>query len=110
VLGDYNTMGRGDAPPVSAMEELAALDGELARGFRRLPAAPACSAYHDRKAGLLDHVAASTGTQEVAATAPVTGYCALAGCATIAGAMSAAAEHLSDHCPVVVEIHDRDLD
>ena len=35
VLGDYNTMGREDAPPVSAQEELAVYDGELAPGFRR---------------------------------------------------------------------------
>ena len=39
----------------------------------------------------------------------VTGYGALASCATITGAMPAAAEHLSDHCPVVVDIQDRDL-
>jgi hypothetical protein len=34
-LGTYNTMGREDAPPVSAQEELAVFDGELAPGFRR---------------------------------------------------------------------------
>jgi hypothetical protein len=69
VLGDYHTMGRHDAPPISAQEELAVFDGELTPGFRRLPAAPACSEYHERKAGLLDHVVASTGMQEVVATA-----------------------------------------
>jgi endonuclease/exonuclease/phosphatase family metal-dependent hydrolase len=110
VLGDYNTMGREEAPPVSAHEELAVFDGELAPGFRRLPAAPACSEYHDRQAGLLDHVVASTGMQAVAATARVTGYCALAGCADLTGALPAAAARLSDHCPVVVNIQDRDLD
>jgi endonuclease/exonuclease/phosphatase family metal-dependent hydrolase len=87
VLGDYNTMGREDAPPVSAPEELAVFDGELAPGFRRLAMTPNCTEYHDGKGGALDHVVASTGMQEVAAT-----------------------ERLSDHCPVVVEIQDRDLD
>jgi uncharacterized OsmC-like protein len=48
--------------------------------------------------------------QEVAASARVTGYGALASCANITGAMPAAAERLSDHCPVVVDIQDRDLD
>jgi endonuclease/exonuclease/phosphatase family metal-dependent hydrolase len=110
VLGDYNTMGRQDAPPVSAQEELAVFDGELAPGFRRRPMTPNCTEYFERRAGALDHIIASTGMQEAAATARVTGYCALAACADLSGAMPAAAERLSDHCPVVVDIQDRDLD
>ena len=66
--------------------------------------------YFEGKAGTLDHLMASTGMQEVAASARVTGYCALAACANITGAMPAAAERLSDHCPVVVDIQGRDLD
>jgi hypothetical protein len=110
VLGDYNTMGKQDSPPVSAQEELAVLDGELAPGFRRLAMTPHCTEYFEGKAGALDHVVVSTGMQEVAATARVTGYCAVAACGHLAGAMPAAAERLSDHCPVVVEIQDRDRD
>jgi predicted extracellular nuclease len=109
-LGDYNTMGRQDSPPVSAQEELAVFDNELAPGFRRLPMAPSCTEYFDGKGGTLDHVVVSTGMQEAGATARVTGYCAVAGCAPITGAMPAASERLSDHCPIVVEIQDRDLD
>jgi hypothetical protein len=48
--------------------------------------------------------------QEAGATARVTGYCALTACAPITGALPAAAERLSDHCPVVVEIQDRDME
>ena len=110
VLGDYNTMGKQDAPPVSAQDELAVFDGELAPGFRRLAMTPNCTEYFEGKAGTLDHLVASTGMQEVAATARVTGYCAVAGCANLTGPMPAAAERLSDHCPVVVDIQDRDLD
>jgi endonuclease/exonuclease/phosphatase family metal-dependent hydrolase len=110
VLGDFNTMGREEAPPLSAQQELAAFDGELAPGFRRLAMTPNCTEYFERKAGALDHIVASTSMREVAATARVTGYCALAGCANISGAMPAASERLSDHCPVVVDIQDRDLD
>jgi exonuclease III len=71
---------------------------------------PNCTEYFERKAGALDHVVASAGMQEVATTARVTGYCAVAGCADLTGALPAAAELLSDHCPVVVDIQDRDLD
>ena len=71
---------------------------------------PNCTEYFDGKAGTLNHLVASTGMQEVAATARATGYCAVAGCATIVGAMPAASERLSDHCPVVIEIQDKDLD
>jgi len=110
VLGDYNTMGRQDAPPVSAQEELAVFDGELAPGFRRLPMTPVCTEYFEGKAGALDHMVASAGMQEMAATPRVTGYCVVAGCADLTGPMPAAAERLSDHCPVVVDIQDRDFD
>ena len=91
-------------------EELAVFDRELSPGFRRLSMTPNCTEYFDGKAGTLNHLVASTGMQEVAATARVTGYCAVAGCATIVGAMPAASERLSDHCPVVIEIQDKDLD
>jgi exonuclease III len=66
--------------------------------------------YFEGTGGTLDHVVVSTGMQEAGATARVTGYCAVAGCANITGPMPAAAERLSDHCPVVLEIQDRDLD
>jgi hypothetical protein len=48
--------------------------------------------------------------QAVAATARVTGYYAVPGCADVSGDKPTAAERLSDHCPVVVDIQDRDLD
>jgi hypothetical protein len=109
VLGDYITKGRQDSPPISGQEELAVFDRELSPGFRRLPMTPNGTEYFEGKAGTLDHLVASTGMQEVAATARVTGYCAVASCANITEAMPAAAERLSDHCPVVVDIQDRDL-
>jgi predicted extracellular nuclease len=110
LLGDYNTMGREEAPPISAREELDALDRELTPGFSRLPIQPNCTEYSTRRAGVLDHIVASVGMQEIAATVRVTGYCAVERCAEITGPMPAAHERLSDHCPVVVEVQDQDLD
>jgi exonuclease III len=71
---------------------------------------PNCTEHFEGKGGTLDHVVVSTGMQEAAATARVAGYCTLAACADITGALPAAAERLSDHCPVVVDLQDRDRD
>ena len=110
VVGDFNTMGRQDPIPVSASQELTALDRELAPGFRRLGLARRCTTYHARQGHTLDHIVASVGMHEVAPLARVTGYCALARCQALAGTMPAAAERLSDHCPVVVDVRDEDRD
>ena len=98
VLGDYNTMGRQDAPPISAQQELTVFDGELAPGFRRLVMTPNCTEYFEGKGGALDHIVASAGMQEVAATARVTGYCALAGCADL----TASYRPQLSGCPTIV--------
>lgn len=55
-------------------------------------------------------IVTSAGMQEVPATARVAGYCAVAGCADLTGTTPAVAERLPDHCPVGVDIQDRDLD
>jgi endonuclease/exonuclease/phosphatase family metal-dependent hydrolase len=110
VLGDYNTMGREEPPPISATEELAVFDQELAPGFRRLPMTPGCTEYFEGKPGTLDHVVVSTGMQEAGTSARVTGYCAVAQCAALAGTPPAAALRLSDHCPVLMDIRDADVD
>lgn len=116
VLGDWNTMGKGPPMAVSADEEIVIFDEELAPAFRRLPpAGPGCSEYFRPRgapqfeAGLLDHAVASLGTEEVAVEARITGYCAVEACRPFAAAPMAY-ERLSDHCPVVVEVADRDDD
>lgn len=116
VLGDWNTMGKGPPMAVEADQEIAIFDEELAPEFRRLRLVDhGCSEYFRRfgsqelEPGLLDHAVASLGAEEVAVEARITGYCAVAGCRPLAAAPMAY-ERLSDHCPLVVEVADRDDD
>ena len=88
---------------------LAALDVP----FRRVESGPACSEYYRGEGGLLDHFAVTRGMREVGpeARAHVEGYCAEVACARLPERhMPRAYEELSDHCPIVLEIADRDLD
>jgi hypothetical protein len=93
------------------------LEEELAPAFRRMVPSLACSEYvqpdptvERQRAMLLDQVAVSSGMQEAATTSRITGYCALRRCADATGAMPAAYQVLSDHCPTVFEVTDRNLD
>lgn len=110
VLGDLNTMGREETPQISASEELSLFDEELAPGFERLIPQFQCSEYFQGHGGLLDHIVLSAGMQEDSSAARLSGYCAVARCASIQGAMPAAYERLSDHCPILFEVIDQDLD
>jgi len=110
VLGDINTMGRGDAPEISAAAEVAGLSGEIAPDFRPVEQNPSCSEYFRGEAGLLDHILVATGMEEAPSAARVTGYCAVKNCLGIQGAMPAAYETLSDHCPQVLDLRNSDID
>jgi predicted extracellular nuclease len=110
ILGDFNTMGRTEAPAIAAEDEVAGLAQEIAPDFRRAEPSLACTEYFRGEGGALDHVLSSSAMQEAAAAARVTGYCAVRSCGTIDGAMPAAYETLSDHCPGVLEVSSGDLD
>lgn len=103
-------MGRGKPPEITAAGEIEALDDSLTTSYSRRVASPRCSEYFEGKAGLLDHFVASQAMQEAELTARVTGYCAIHQCADLSGAMPTAYERLSDHCPVVLDVRDTDLD
>lgn len=112
ILGDFNTMGAGDWQ--SRDSELKNLRRKVAKekpGFSDLPLNPQCSHYFRGRGGWLDHVLVPQEMQEVTVTTvQVTGYCAVAGCDRIRGDYPLAYRHLSDHCPVVLEIENTDQD
>jgi endonuclease/exonuclease/phosphatase family metal-dependent hydrolase len=117
VLGDLNTMGRlaeGGLPRVRADQEIANLD-ERARkmGLRRLANTPACTEYYRGRGSLLDHILVSTTMAEVPsdAVSPVFGYCAATACEPVdPDRMPYDYIHVSDHCPVVIDLIDADRD
>ena len=117
VLGDLNTMGRlpdEDLPRVTAEEEIADLDAKAEEmGLRRLPDLPACTEYYRGRGSILDHILVSRAMTEAPsnAVARVAGYCAVAGCQRLdPDDMPYDYEHVSDHCPVVIDLTDVDWD
>ena len=112
ILGDLNTMGAGDRH--SQRSELKYLRRKVAKetpGFDVLFPEPRCSHYFRGRGEWLDHVLVAKTMDEMRTrSARVTGYCAVAGCRRIKGEYPLAYRQMSDHCPVVIEIDNRDLD
>jgi hypothetical protein len=70
-----------------------------------------CSEYFDGKCGLLDHIIVTRDMVEANnAAAIVSGYCAVLDGQPFGDAEPAASQKLSDHCPILVDIEDRDRD
>jgi endonuclease/exonuclease/phosphatase family metal-dependent hydrolase len=118
VVGDFNTMGCSRCrPEVAPVEELGVMDTALAalpHAFRRVSANQSCSEYYRGRGGLLDHVVATRSMRELrpGAQAIVGGLCAERACGSWRGSAEPPSAYLelSDHCPVVVEVDDVDLD
>ncbi len=112
ILGDLNTMGAGDTRSQhTELKYLRRMVANTTPGFRDLRLKPQCSHYFRGRGGWLDHVLVSQDMAEVSTrSARVTGYCAVAGCRRIRGEYPLAYQRLSDHCPVIFEIHNHDLD
>ncbi len=112
ILGDFNTMGAGDRQ--SQKSELKYLNRFVRKekpGFSDLPVTPQCSHYFRGRGGQLDHVLVANQMKEIAVkSVQVTGYCALADCQRIRGDYPLAYRRLSDHCPLVLEIANKDVD
>lgn len=115
LAGDFNSMGCDDCEPrLSAANELGAFE-RLIGGFqtplRRVPSDASCTERAGAHGGLLDHFVAPRAMRELGAgtRADVSGYCDLGACER-GGEPPSAHARLSDHCPVVLELDDRDLD
>jgi endonuclease/exonuclease/phosphatase family metal-dependent hydrolase len=118
VVGDYNTMGCGKdcTPPVSPDQELARVRRTLAGPALHLRVVPSdsdCTEYYGGRATRLDLFAAADTMDELlpASTVHVRGACLELGCRRArADQMPLALGRLSDHCPIVLDLIDRDLD
>ena len=112
ILGDLNIMGAGDSHSQrSELKYLRRMVAKEAPGFDDLFPKPRCSHYFRGRGDWLDHVLVAKDMNEMSKrSARVTGYCAVAGCLRIKGEYPLAYRRLSDHCPVIIEIDNRDLD
>lgn len=108
VAGDLNTAGCRDCKPaVAARTEIASLSHWLSdNSFQLVPADARCSEYWGDRPFLLDHFAIAHGASlPVASRAHVAGFCDAVECARFPRhAMPTAFQHLSDHCPVLLDI------
>lgn len=117
LAGDFNTQGCPRcAPPVEPSGEIASLDLAPVAGvpeFRRVQASASCTHYARGRPASLDHFLVAGGMRELGGTAraSVEGVCAERDCEALPRRSSARAlRELSDHCPVVLELLDRDRD
>ncbi|HWA76276.1 MAG TPA: endonuclease/exonuclease/phosphatase family protein [Polyangiaceae bacterium] len=116
VLGDFNTAGCPSCSPgQSADDERRAISAQLGTASDALfvlPNQPGCSHYFSRQAGLLDLAVAPRAMRELGSTPVVhaSGLCEELGCKALPHALPAAYRELSDHCPIVVDLLDQDLD
>ncbi len=118
VAGDFNTMGcearGGCQPPVNAEQELTTIDrtlGALRVPFRRVPEDLPCTEYYRGRGHDLDHFVVSAALAELpsATHASVQGDCAASRCAP-RHEPSESYSHVSDHCPVLLDLPRVDLD
>lgn len=118
VAGDLNTMGcRRCKPRIDANQELSQLSqllGRAAPRFRLVSPDQPCTEYYKTRPGLLDHWIVSAGLSELPASqhSQVRGVCAALGCRALARGrkLPLALSELSDHCPLILELLNRDLD
>jgi endonuclease/exonuclease/phosphatase family metal-dependent hydrolase len=114
VLGDFNTMGCKGCSEPSAKAEREALVSTaraLALPFRVASDALGCSEYYRDHATLLDQVLVSATMREAdEAHIQVAGMCAERKCGTLDAPWLPELTSISDHCPVVVDIADIDVD
>jgi endonuclease/exonuclease/phosphatase family metal-dependent hydrolase len=117
LLGDFNTIGCEDCEPrITAEAELASMRAASAAQdppFRWIRSSVPCTAYQWDAGVWLDHVVVSESMVEADAHAQtrVAGFCGEVGCRELKkDVIRGAYTMLSDHCPLVVDLRDRDDD
>ncbi len=116
VLGDFNTNGCSDCSvPMNPLDEVREAASDAARAWPRLALLDndlGCTEYDGGKPLPLDHVAVTASTKELPedARVNVSGICPELGCRTFERDSNVFHARLSDHCPIVVELIDRDWD
>jgi endonuclease/exonuclease/phosphatase family metal-dependent hydrolase len=116
VMGDFNTMGCTKcAEHITAEEEIDRLEQLLCKppaAMRRLRPSHRCTSHYRGRGNTLDHIFVDSTMEEIhsGGTAQVNGLCAELSCFRKKGFPKTALSHLSDHCPIVVELLNQDLD
>ena len=116
ILGDFNSAGCQSCEGMAgSAAEASWMDGRLKAFFypaRRVPTNLGCSYYYRGQPALLDHFVVTQAMDElpIGEHASVEGYCRDARCEAIDSEPGLANRHLSDHCPMVLSLVDRDLD
>lgn len=113
LLGDLNTMGCAECdPPITAAEELTAVQRLLGSGVRLVPADASGTERYRGKLTLLDHALGATAMRELpsGSRTHVAGICETGAPALTKRAADKVGRELSDHCPIVLDLTDLDLD
>jgi hypothetical protein len=101
------------SPVISPTDEVRAVGQQLvAAGLRLVAPDAAGSELYERHFTLLDHAVASASMSELSAgqKSHVAGACAAGARALSQRAAQQVKRALSDHCPIVLDLNDRDLD
>jgi endonuclease/exonuclease/phosphatase family metal-dependent hydrolase len=116
VLGDFNTNGCTTCSErMDPMTEVEEAERTLASGspaFSLVPNDAACTEYDGATPLPLDHIAVTAGMPELPrdARVRVSGVCPELGCKPLVQGPTDFHRRLSDHCPIVLELIDRDID
>jgi hypothetical protein len=107
---DFNTMsvtgGVNEAQEITAFRQSIATDGSHA-SVSQLE----CSEYFEGRCGLFDHIIITRDMAEAQnATAIISDCWAMLDDQPLGDAEPAASKNLSDHCPILVNVEDRDRD
>jgi endonuclease/exonuclease/phosphatase family metal-dependent hydrolase len=111
VLGDFNTMGTKEVSAAAEMAALASTVRASSLPFRVASSGLGCSEYYQDHGNLLDQVLISATMREADdARVTVSGICAELACARLDAIYLPALTAISDHCPVIIDIPDTDID